>query len=774
MAQKSEIKSITVVIDNDYPPFSFLNPQGKLQGILIDEWMLWEKKTGIRANLMGMDWAKCQEIIKQGKADVIDTIMYNEEREKLYDFSKPYVKIEVPLFYHKSVNDIQDIDSLHGFVIGVKRGDNVINELKKKNISNLLEFNRYEEVVKAATNKKLSVFTIDKPAALYYLNKLGIEDKFQQAFILYVGELHRAVKKGRRDLLGIVENGFSQISDHEKEIISRKWIGSSNIYPYLSNVRYILYGLTLVTLIALHLVVWNYLLQKKVRSKTLELHALLEKYMISEEKYRSIFENSPAGIFQTTPDGRFINVNLALARIHGFDSVDEFLKATDGMLERLLVDHIYMGKLKKAIMKADAVTSLETRVYKKGGDMGWVSLSVRPFIENGTILYYEGIVEDVTQERLVEMEFQAERERFRILIENAPIAFVMIQEGGKILYVNPRFIEIFGYTLEDVPNGKEWFKKAYPEHKSRHKAIAAWTSDLKYGNTAKLRTRTFIVTCKDGTQKTIRFVPVKLQNGDDIMVCEDISEQEKLQLQLIQSQKMEAMGRLVAGIAHDFNNLLSVIAAGSDLLLMKNDTNSPLYNNIIRIKNASERGAQLVRQLLTFSRGNSFHTEDVNVNEIIAVTNDMLSLILGKNVSCQFDLHPDLRSVNINKSHFEQILLNIITNANDAMPEGGMIKIKTYNKLIDGSHYLVKTGLATGDYIVIQISDTGTGMDQDTVGRIFEPFYSTKTTGTGLGLSTVYGIVKQCRGSISVKSKINYGTTFEINLPTINNESIIN
>ncbi|SHG75398.1 PAS domain S-box-containing protein/diguanylate cyclase (GGDEF) domain-containing protein [Thermosyntropha lipolytica DSM 11003] len=300
---------ITVVMDDNYPPYVFRTGDGKLEGILIDYWKLWEEKTGIKVHLEAKDWKKALDDMAKGRYDVIDTIFYNEERARLYDFSQPYTTIEVPIFFHQNFYGISNVDSLKGFIVGVKRGDASEAFLREKGVKNLVTYDSYEEIIKGVKNGEILVFVMDKPPALYYLYKYGLSDEFRMSPPLYSGQFHRAVKKGDTELLQTVEKGFSLISRQEYARIEKKWMGEiigGHLYlRYLPHV--VLASLLLFSLIIL----WNYLLQREVRRKTCELEA--EKNLLSTTLY-SIGD----GVITTDKEGRITSVNPAAQAISGF------------------------------------------------------------------------------------------------------------------------------------------------------------------------------------------------------------------------------------------------------------------------------------------------------------------------------------------------------------------------------------------------------------------------------------------------------------------------
>ncbi|MEN6419072.1 MAG: HD domain-containing phosphohydrolase [Clostridiaceae bacterium] len=273
------VREISVVMDNNYPPYVFYDEAGNLQGILIDQWKLWEEKTGIHVKLSAMDWATAQDVMKSGKFDVIDTAFYNEERDAWLDFSKPYVTINVPVFHDNRIGGITDVKSLHGFLVAVKEGDACIDVLKKAGVTDVAEYSSYEAIIDAVRGGKVRVFVMDEPPALYYLYKTGLANRFSGGLTIYSGEFHRAVAQGDTETLQLVEDGFSRITDKELEAIQDKWFGQESAQLYLSYfLKYLLAGLAVVAFVILMITIWNRKLRREVRKKTAEL--LREKEML--------------------------------------------------------------------------------------------------------------------------------------------------------------------------------------------------------------------------------------------------------------------------------------------------------------------------------------------------------------------------------------------------------------------------------------------------------------------------------------------------------------
>jgi signal transduction histidine kinase/CheY-like chemotaxis protein len=302
---------------------------------------------------------------------------------------------------------------------------------------------------------------------------------------------------------------------------------------------------------------------------------------------------------------------------------------------------------------------------------------------------------------------------------------------------------------------------------------------LQISKPGEKRPHIFSVTCKDGRQKIINFIPVLLETGENLMTCEDITDlkraEEALRLteeQLRQSQKMEAIGGLAGGIAHDFNNLLTVIKGYAELSCLGLDKNDPLRGNIEEIRKASERASNLTRQLLAFSRRQILDVKVINLNTLLKDLDRMLHRILGEDIDLVYHLSEDIGKVKTDPGQIEQVILNLAVNARDAMPSGGKMTIETLNMELSEAYAQTHLEVTSGHYVMLSVSDSGAGMPPEVKERIFEPFFTTKEKGkgTGLGLSTVYGIVKQSGGNINVYSEPGIGTTFKIYLPRVEEE----
>ena len=354
---------------------------------------------------------------------------------------------------------------------------------------------------------------------------------------------------------------------------------------------------------------------------------------------------------------------------------------------------------------------------------------------------------------------------FRSLVTNAPYGICRCDSTGKILDANPAFLELLGHASANELIGQHIFGLYADNDEWFALADFLRSAEPFKGLTAEWKR-------KNNTTTVVRISGRSVANGRDGLVfelfAEDVTERRALEQQLRQSQKMEAVGRLAGGIAHDFNNLLMVISGYSEFLLERLGAEPHLRGPAQEIASASERASSLTRQLLAFSRKQMLTPRIVNLNDVATENLKMLTRMIGEDIDLVMVPGAHLWPVRADAGQIDQVIMNLAVNARDAMPSGGKLTIETSNVTLDEDYARFHAPLRPGDYVMVAISDTGNGMDSETQSHIFEPFFTTKgTRGTGLGLSTVYGIVKQSGGYIWVYSEVGRGTTFKIYLPRV-------
>jgi PAS domain S-box-containing protein len=380
---------------------------------------------------------------------------------------------------------------------------------------------------------------------------------------------------------------------------------------------------------------------------------------------------------------------------------------------------------------------------------------------------FEGIV-CVAQDITVRKQAEENLARLGMAVEQTGEAVIITDVEGTVQYVNPSFERLTGYGKDEVLGKNPRILKSGKQSGEFYEAM--W-STLKEGRiwSGKVVNRT-----KEGKlfQEFVVISPVRDASGrvvNYVAVERDLTHEIEIEEQLRQSQKMEAIGKLAGGVAHDFNNILTVITGYCELILAGLPGDSPWRREIEGIKNAADRAAEVTRQLLAFSRKQVFRLKDVNMSGVVANLDAMLRRLIGEDIELQTSLQPDLWNVRIDPSQIEQVIVNIVVNARDAMPDGGKLTIETANVALDKEYAQSHLEVVPGPYVMIAITDTGCGMDESVRARIFEPFFTTKEVGkgTGLGLSTAYGIIRQSSGYIWVYSEPGVGSTFKIYLPRV-------
>jgi PAS domain S-box-containing protein len=478
----------------------------------------------------------------------------------------------------------------------------------------------------------------------------------------------------------------------------------------------------------------------------------------SEERYRSLFDNSIDAILLTKPDGRILAANPEACRIFG---------STEEELCRIGRERVVAAD----DSKVQAALEERTRTGRFRGEISLCRKDGTSFPgEISTVIYRDSagndktsmIIRDITARRATEEALR----QFSKVVEQSPVCIIITDTTGAIEYVNPKFYEVTGYSMEDVVGQNPRILKSGETSSEIYKTM--WETISK-GETWQgvLHNRK-----KNGELYWEAATISPLRNIDGVItkyfaIKEDITERKILEGQLQQAQKLEAVGQLAGGVAHDFNNMLGVIMGYAELALMKMAPSEPVYANLCEIRTAAERSADLTRQLLAFARKQTIAPKVIALNETVSGMLKMLKRLIGEDMHLAWHQAPDLWLVKVDPSQVDQMLANLCVNARDAITDVGRITIETGNIIIDANYCATHAYVEPGEYVRLIVSDDGVGMDKETLTHIFEPFFTTKRVGqgTGLGLSTVYGIVRQNKGFINVYSEPGQGTTFTIYLP---------
>ena len=492
----------------------------------------------------------------------------------------------------------------------------------------------------------------------------------------------------------------------------------------------------------------------------------------SEEKYRLLVDTINEGLWSMNADHVTTYVNQAMANMLGYP-IAEILgrKVEEFFFEEDLAWH--RERMRKRHGGEDERYSCRFR--RKDGSSLWTLVSAKTLKDEGGVFSGSfAVFTDITEQKQSEERLKESQERFKAL-HDASFGGITIHDKGLILECNQGLADITGYPVEELI-GMDGLLLIAPQ--SREKVLHNIVSGYEKPYEA-------VGIRKDGEEYPLRLearvIPYKGKNVRvdefrNIFEYKQIeAEQERLQNQLLQAQKMESVGRLAGGVAHDFNNMLGVILGRTEMAMESLDASDPIHGDLQEIYKAAERSANLTRQLLAFARKQTIAPKVLNCNDTISGMLNLLQRLIGEDIDLVWSPQAELWPVKVDPSQLDQILANLCVNARDAISGVGKITIETENISFDEAYCENHLDFIPGDYVLLALSDNGCGMDKDTLAHIYEPFFTTKEMGkgTGLGLSTVYGIVRQNNGFMNVYSEFNQGTTFRIYLPryTENDES---
>ena len=497
-----------------------------------------------------------------------------------------------------------------------------------------------------------------------------------------------------------------------------------------------------------------------------------ERKRIEDERFQlaAIVESSEDAVIGKNLDGIITTWNTGAKRIYGYRAEEILGKHISILTPPERPDEV--PQTMEKLRRGERAELYGTVRITKDGRRIHVSLTVSPIRDNaGRITGVSSVDRDITDRKLVEMKLQEQEkalrsseQRYRSLFEGMVHGIYRLGREGEFLEVNPALVEMLGYNSAGDVLKLNAATELCPDPQEKPRLLQKWLEETKIEDEVKWRRR-------DGTIITVRLNGRTLTDEGGVVhgfefIAEDVTERRSLEQELRQIQKIEAVDQLAGGIAHEFNNYLGVILGYSEILVEEAGTNQSLRRSVAEIKAATHRAASLSRSLLAFSRKQVLEPTILDLNQAILEAHKLLHRLVPANIEIVPLLDPALGRVKADPGQIQQILINLVINARDAMPLGGKITIETTNRLNE-FYYSQHPGIQPGTHVLLAVTDTGCGMDAETLGHIFEPFFTTKEQGkgTGLGLSTIYGIVKQSGGRIDVDSSLGAGSVFRIYLP---------
>ncbi len=523
-----------------------------------------------------------------------------------------------------------------------------------------------------------------------------------------------------------------------------------------------------------------------LRRRVAELERLETERQRAEEmlwktsrRFRSLIENTSNVIAILDIDRIFRYLSSSTANILGYGSED--------LVGKHIFEFIYLDDVKtltdmlEEAMRNPGVSVSAFECCIQHNDNSWhtFAVTITNLFNDPTINGFLINCHDITERKKVEASLQQSEERYRTLVEQLLAITYTVEfddSGSKTTYISPQVETLLGFTpAEWMADRQLWVKQLHPEDYDN-----VMSAIERSNNTSEALNIEYRILARNGrvlwfrNQQTTKATWSKNNQTNYIHgVMFDITEQKQLENQLQQAQKMEAVGQMAGGIAHNFNNVLTALIGHAELAMNQVSSDDPIYLDLEGVRKSAQRAARLIQQLLAFTRHQTIHPQVINLNELVFNMTIMLRQLISEAIELKMLAAPDLGQVKMDPNQVEQVLINLVVNARDAMLQGGRLTIETANTTVHIGDTEQRAGVNPGDYVMLTVSDTGAGMTKEVISHIFEPFFSTKGVGkgTGLGLSSCIGIVRQNDGYILVDSEPGHGTTFKIYLPRFYSET---
>jgi len=753
---------LRVTGDRDYPPYCFLD-NGIPAGFDIDIIREISMALGLDLEIELKPWSEALHTLESGRADVIPGIARVPSRENFFEFTTPTKQLSFALFVSNKSN-IKDLHDARSKVIAVQRSGVMFDIIRQQGVlTNLVPVTDAPEGIRMLVAGKCDGAIVNRIQG-HFLIDYGKLTTIQSLNIKFPTIPYcLASRKGETELINILNEGLSIIkAEGHYDRIYEKWFGLSNQSRYGYFVKILLIVAAIGSFLFMVLVAINWSLRRKIQHRTSEL--------------RLVIDLIPHSIFARDQEGRYILVNQAIADSMGLHFNDIIGKKHTDLFPTDPRTSEYMLEDLKVFESGQSMFIPETEYLDRNGTRRFIQVTKLPFrFVDGKPTSILCVAVDITQLKEAEEAVRSNRENLETTLNSIGDGVIAVDSDGNVVWINPVAAKLVGWSTTEAkgkPLANIISATSYEgDSQDFHDIITrAFSSDEKTGLSYHL-----VLTARDGSQRDVSLIWSPIRGNRNIhpglvFIMRDVTDELQLNKRLNETQKMESIGRLAGGVAHDFNNLLSGIVGYTELLNISVQDNDECRTYLKGIFEASERARELVHQLLTFSRRQPREIKPVNVHTVIGYVTSLLQHTLDRKITISRHCNASMSTVMGDRSQIQNALLNLGINSRDAMPSGGSLTLATRNvHLSQADCDRFPYPINPGNFIEVFVTDTGIGMDRDTMAHIFEPFFTTKgqNGGTGLGLAAVYGTIKDHGGYIDVSSKPSQGTIFKLGIPVL-------
>jgi len=767
--------TLRVAVLRDWLPHYHVLPDGRATGFAVDVAEAVAERTGFHLRFVPFpSFTASIQALRDGEVDVIPDFGVTPARSGEFAFTRPYEAFRVSIVTRRTEATITTAADLAGRRVAVVAANvavDLVPEVQPDARTVLYQDPREALFDLLAAGVDAVAYPEEVLTAL--ARSVGVEDRLRTLDPPLV-EVQRAMGVRRSDALlaARLDAGVRDlVGSPEYADIYRRWLGEPRSFWTVR--RVVIAGLLALGAVLLGMLLWRYrsisrldrALSLSVRERDAEHEARLRE----SERFRQIAERIHDVFWISSADERRLEyVSPAFAAIWGmppeelYEDQDRWIAAVHPEDRQRVLDSL------PAQLQGDS--EREYRIVRPDGEVRWIWDRTYPVRDaQGRVDHVVGVARDVTDRVAAEEAVKTNERRFRAYVENASDFLSTLDAEGTMGYHTPPFSRLLGYDPGELA-GRSILDYIHPEDGGAIRE--AWRSMLASPGSA-VRIGTFRFRHRDGSWRTFDATLTNLLDdpavGAVLSNARDVTEQEELERRLQQSQKLEAVGRLAGGVAHDFNNLLTIIRGQTDLMLSEPDVPPAIADEVRFVQSAANRAAELTGQLLAFSRDQVLRPRVVDLAAVVRRITRLLARVIGEDVAMVLELPAEGPAVEVDPVRLEQVVVNLAVNARDAMPSGGSFTLRVSEEEIDARKSEVLGGLPLGRYAILEVADTGVGMDQGTQRRVFEPFFTTKPKGkgTGLGLAMVYGFVTQSGGHIHLYSEPGSGTIFVLRFPVV-------